>query len=201
VILWASLDHYLGLLSRQLGRITPETRADLVAEKTSDLAVKIEGGEWTPERESSRVAGYVQATARNALVDHLRRYGAVADRSDEEEGDENPLVELVADARSSPWSGVRAEEFVTGLVGCLEPLTPRERRIWELRVLHELPTKEIAAYPGVRSSVTNVDVTLYRLRRRVRACMGSKGLDTQVLPPGTWARLWIRLRDWRRGGD
>lgn len=199
VVLSAALDHGLAVHQPHLGAVTREVREDLVSEKASDLAIKIEEDRWRPEDEMpSRVAGFVMATARNGLVDHLRKHGALR-AEPEGAGESFDFERLVADPRTSPMTQVLSGDFVEALLTCIERLGERERRAWELRVMHELSTKEIANHPDVQLSVANVDVILYRLRQRVRACMADKGMEAIVPPPGTWARLWARLRDARKG--
>jgi DNA-directed RNA polymerase specialized sigma24 family protein len=90
----------------------------------------------------------------------------------------------------SPERIAEANEFATGLIECLAGLRPRSRRVWVLRAVHDLSTREIAAHPDIVASEANVDVILMRTRAHLRECLGAKGLDQEHLPPGTFTKLW-----------
>jgi len=194
VLISAALDHYVDLHQNRLGSVGREAAEDLVSEKASDLMASIEEGRWRPQDEPApRVAAFVATTARNGVVDHLRRHGPRS-RTPEGEGDEAfDFERLVAGPAADPGVAVAQEEFVEGLVECVSHLPERERRAWRLRVLYEMSTRQIAAHPELQLSPANVDVILYRVRQKVRACMAGKGLDRVVPPPGTFARLWAAL--------
>lgn len=193
VIVSAALDLFVGLHARRLGPIAREAREDLVAEKASDLMRSIEEGRWRPDQEPvERIASFVSSTARNGLVDHLRR-SSTRSAVEESPGEAFDFESMPAGPEYDPATHVARDEFVEALRQCVAVLPERDRRVWRLRVLHEMRTREIADHPEVRLSPANVDVILYRVRAKVRDCMAHRGLDRVLPPPGTFARLWSDL--------
>ena len=89
---------------------------------------------------------------------------------------------------------VKRGEYAAALCGCAERLKPRSRSIWLLRVLFELPSKQIATHPEVTLNPGHVDVILQRCRQIIRDCMQKLGYEPRDMPPGTFAELWKAFR-------
>lgn len=94
---------------------------------------------------------------------------------------------------TAPERAVESSEFASTLLDCLSPLRPRSRRVWLLRAVYELGSRDIAEHPLVRASVANVDVILMRVRQHLKDCLESKGLESGPLPAGAFALIWDRM--------
>ncbi|MBK7369256.1 MAG: hypothetical protein IPJ04_15565 [Candidatus Eisenbacteria bacterium] len=94
---------------------------------------------------------------------------------------------------AAPERAVESGEFASTLLDCLGPLRPLSRRVWLLRAVYELGSRDIAEHPLVRASVANVDVILMRVRQHLKSCLESKGLEPGPLPAGTFTLIWDRM--------
>ena len=103
-----------------------------------------------------------------------------------------PKWEVCAIGREETVSG-KSGEFASTLLDCLGPLRPLSRRVWLLRAVYELGSRDIAEHPLVRASVANVDVILMRVRQHLKSCLESKGLEPGPLPAGTFTLIWDRM--------
>ena len=192
VLLSVALALRLRLLSGRYYGIDRDRIRDLASEKALDLMRKLDYGSWKPlESAPGEVVNFVSTIARNALIDELRREtrggGGPSPDLDEVSAPEEVRVE-------APQHRAERREFVDRLMECAGRLRPSDRSVWLLRVLADLPSKEIAMHPDVNLKPGHVDVILSRCRDQIRDCMGASGLEERVLPPGTYAELWERLR-------
>ncbi len=181
---------------KSLGRLEDEDVVDIAAEKCIDLMRRIDEGAWRPQSlHPHRVRAYVRSVARNGLVDVLRRRGRIRMRplegADEELGD----AMTPGTYRSHRAFDDRAErdEFVDAVLDCVSEWSPRDRRVWMMRVFFEMPSRMIGAHPAVGTRPANVDVILQRCRARLRAWMTRRGHDITSVPTGTFAALWERF--------
>lgn len=200
--LWLVVAGLLTVQVRRHGapRLGPEERLDLVADKALEVMSRIDQGEWRPEDGGpGRVVNYLASVARFGVIDRFRALdrepqGAVDDP--DRGGAEHELP------GTAPWSDppppdpardTHAAEFAAALEECLDRLPERDRRVWVLRVLHDLRAREIAAHPEVRSSSTAIDMVISRCRKRLGACMTARGFVPTDIPPGAFTRLWETL--------
>lgn len=195
----------VGLILRQRTRALarpkpawePEDLEDVVSDKLLDLLRRFDSRAWEPEiSHPGEVVNFLNAVARNALVDLVRRRSrrvAVG----EEHIDREPIVHgLVATSEPEPAeAATERRRFVDGLLRCCGRLTERDRCIWRLRALLELSSREIAEHPDVRLRADHVDVVLQRCRERLKQCMALAGFELSTLPPGTLLALWERTRE------
>jgi RNA polymerase sigma factor (sigma-70 family) len=184
----------------KLGRIDRDSLVDLVSEKVLDLLRRIVSGDWDISRHSAPELGsFLSMTAKNAMIDHLRREGRLVHPDADEEGPgwdtarHQPAPKVAAHLEPA---GIRAErkEFASHLVDCVDELADRSRTIWFLRVMLEMNSKEIADHPEVDTTPGNVDVILQRTRNAVRDCMTRKGHKPDQMPAGTFTEIWRRFR-------
>jgi DNA-directed RNA polymerase specialized sigma24 family protein len=175
--------------------LTPEDMEDLAAEKSLDLFRRIEAGTWElAGRTGPEVAGFLSATAHNAIIDLLRHRGrlqalsgSTSDRS-------------AAGSEADPCCGelpdvcLETREFITALRDCVEGLQPRVRRVWFFRVFYGLATKEIAAHPDIGLSPPRIDELLFHVRQVITRCMEGKGQRSRQLPTGTFFEIWRSFR-------
>ena len=192
VLLSVALAQRLRLHSGRYYTLDQDRIRDLASEKALDLMRKLDHGLWKPlESAPGEVVNFVSTIARNALIDELRRdtrggVGPVPELDEVPEPDELRV--------EAPQHRAERREFVDRLMECAARLRPGDRSVWLLRVLADLPSKEIAVHPDVKLNPGHVDVILLRCRKQIRSCMGAGGLEQRELPPGTYAELWERLR-------
>jgi RNA polymerase sigma factor (sigma-70 family) len=195
-ILGHSLQRYLESHRSSHAGLTEEDVEDLASEKSLDLIRKLESGRWEiGERTGPEIAGFLATTARNGLVDLLRRPARrrqvrVA-ASDPAGGGPNNEDLPCWDTPDAP---LERKEFISALRGCAESLQPRVRRIWFFRVFYDLAAKEIAAHPDVGLKPARVDELLFNARQAIRQCMESKGQRLRQLPTGTFFEVWKSFR-------
>ncbi len=197
--LFARLQHQASLL----GRVDRAELQDIAAEKALDLFRRAESGVWdVTGRGPAELAGFLSRTARNGLVDHLRRSGRSMGIDDETRldaliaGDGNPAPH----GRRAPTASAPAEgaEFARALAACVGALKERARTIWIFRAFYEMSSKEIARHPEVGLTPGNVDVILQRSRNALGECMRRKGFEPGDLPAGAFVEIWTVFRE--RGG-
>jgi RNA polymerase sigma factor (sigma-70 family) len=191
LLLNLALLQHLRALAPRVGVRDADRIHDIAAEKALNLIGKYDRGEWKPQDSSpGELVNFIATIARNALVDERRRVRPA----------EVPIEDGAADrgtvppAAGAPLDTIARDRFVERLVGCADRLKPEHRLIWLFRVLYDMPSREIAAHPGVNLSPGNVDVILARTRDRIRRCMGVRDGDHHDLPPGTLLALWERYR-------
>lgn len=193
VLLHGALMRYLRDHAGATGRMQREDLEDLASAKALDLATAAEYGRWkVAGRSPAEVASYLSTTARNALVDAYRLLGRELPlETDVESSAGDSLLSSVPDVLS-PGAMLEAVQYADALADCVDALAPRARAAWMLRVLLDMPTRAIARHPAVGLKAGHVDVILQRCRGAMRGCMRSKGHDTDLMPPGTFALLWAR---------
>lgn len=198
--LWAILrESLMAALRRQLAAgsaLYIEDISDLASTKALELLRRAERGDWDPAgRTPSEVAAYIRSTARHALIAAARQNRRTEARDPTTEGTlEDPDWLWPWGERSTgPEERVESREFATGLLHCVGCMRPRSQRIWYLRVVLDLNTRDIATHPDVRLSQANVDVILMRARSHVRECLAARGLPPGHVPRGAFAELWDRI--------
>ncbi|MFN0150448.1 MAG: sigma-70 family RNA polymerase sigma factor [bacterium] len=175
-------------------RLEPEDIEDIASTKALDLIRRAESGEWqVRDRAPAEVAAYLSTIARNALVDLARRerlfVRSEGSSEDELDRDANALQHSMPGTTAADLPIDRAR-YAALLRCCIESLQPRARRIWLFRVLHDMPTRDIASHPDVSLKPAHVDVVLQRCRDTIRECVATRGYDPHEMPPGTVAELW-----------
>lgn len=199
---WQLLHHsLLALLSmhrRRLGPVQDDDLLDIAAEKCADLLCRFEDGRWEPlDSTPWQCRGFLSKVARNGLVDVLRRA-----RPDVIGGEEAEiLLEGEADSGTDAQTTLAVDRahFVAALVACLDAVSDRDRRIWVLRVVHDLSSRQIARHPDVRLVHSHVDVILHRCRRSIRSCLKGRGIESNDLPAGLFTELWLQLQTGKEG--
>jgi RNA polymerase sigma factor (sigma-70 family) len=190
IILRDCLFRYLRCYAAQIYRAPREDLEDVASAKALDLLRRAESGVWKPGgRSPCEIAGYVAAAARNGLLDLAERNG----RTERLEPDRIELspqtLEWLAQPEP-PGAVAETHEFVAALKDCVARLDPRRRRIWFLRVLHDMSSRDIAAHPDVQLTAAHVDVDAQRARDAIKKCLGSKGFEPRDLSSLVFVELW-----------
>ena len=187
LVLSTALLAFLRRRSRPGGTLDAEDLKDIAAQKALEVMQHYDRGQWDPARTSAgQVVTMLQRVARNGWVDEMRRrkgreHGVVADRE-------------IPATGATPDTTLARREFAAALVDCASRLQPAHRTAWLLRLLYDMPSREIAAHPEVRLNVGHVDVILQRCRRQVSQCLAGKGLGPADLQPGVFVELWRAFR-------
>ncbi len=181
--------------SRRVGFITPEDAEDLASARTLELVRRLDQGKWevagvTP----AQMNAFLTTVARNAVVDHQRRAGRWRQAPAETIDRESPAVRSSIPASRPADASILRREFVRALVACVRRLPAAHQRIWFLRVLLEMPSRQIASHPEVNLKVGNVDVIQQRCRQRISECIRTKGFEPNAMPAGTFTELWRTFR-------
>lgn len=197
---WVLLRDCLHSMLRQEAARFPGTVAedleDVASAKALDLLARAERGSWSPaNRSPGEMVSYLRATARHGLVRNAQQRS----RTVSLEGMAAPEGEV--GKQDGPWHApsaqpertVESHEFAERLLDCLDPLRPRSRRVWLLRAVYEMGSRDIAEHPQVRASVANVDVILMRVRDHLKQCLAARGLEPGPLPAGTFSLIWDRM--------
>jgi RNA polymerase sigma factor (sigma-70 family) len=194
LLIKTALSRYLRFHAARLGPVTSEDLEDIASEKAFDLLCKIELKEWDLSgRHATEIQSYLSHTARNGLVNWLKKTRRQVRESGEERQDgqlETPHRRSQATAEVRPDVEIERREFVDELQKCVDLLSRRDRRIWFLRVFCEMKTKEIARHPEVGLKPGHVDVLIQRSRSTVKDCMQNKGFGPGDVYPGTFTALW-----------
>lgn len=175
---------------------TPEDLEDVASAKALDLLLRAERGSWNPtNRSSGEVVSYLRATARHGLVRNTQQRSRTVplERAVAREGEGEARTSEWDAPLSAPERSVESREFAERLLDCLDPLRPRSRRVWLLRAVYEMGSRDIAEHPQVRASVANVDVILMRVREHLKACLAANGHEPGPLPAGTFTLIWDRM--------
>jgi RNA polymerase sigma-70 factor, ECF subfamily len=88
--------------------------------------------------------------------------------------DQNVLERELFTEADAELVGRSQEEALQALRSCLENLTPRARRLIELRYQSAIPLAQLAEDARLRSGT--LAVTLFRIRETLRICMTGKGI-------------------------
>jgi len=197
-ILFSALSLYLRFHASRLGRVAPEDREDLAADKSLDLLRRIVSGKTDlSNRSSAEIESFLSKVARNGLLDFVRKAGrwvALGEEDGAKWGVRLAQQESTAARVDSPDGLVERREFAAALRRCTEQLSPRSRWIWFLRVFYGMSSKDIAVHPKISLRASHVDVLLQRSRQTVRKCMNRRGYESRDMPPGAFVELWKRFR-------
>ena len=184
-----ALQKYARDCARRIHDMDPEDIRDIASDKSLGLFRSLGTGLWDPMGSSpAAICAFLASVARHGVVDRLR-----VDRREVKMPEfrksllphwETPVLE------NQPASAVDSAEHARAIVQCARSLTPRARRVWYLRVIHDLSSVDIAAHPAVASRPAAVDVMLLRCRKTMRTCMTGKGFKLGALPVGTFSMLW-----------
>lgn len=190
VLINAILSRYVRLHSKTLGMIDAEDVRDIASEKAMAFVHNLRnGGRDMGEMHVAQIAAYVSVLARNGLVDTLRKKGRQAVVAE----DAPAMSVRVAPESDGAELNVRHEQFLRAICHCVGSLAPRAQSAWFMRAFLDMSSREIAAHPDVRMTVTAVDMMLSRTRRVLSECMNKKGLSADDAPPGTFVALWELL--------
>jgi len=175
--------------SRRIHGMDPEDIRDIASDKSLELLGSLATGLWDPVASTpAGICAFLASVARHGVVDRLR-----ADRREVPvpEFDESLLPHWETPLQENqPASVLDSAEHARAIVQCARSLTPRARRVWYLRVIHDLSSADIASHPAVASRPAAVDVMLLRSRKIMKACMAGKGFSPGALPTGTFSMLW-----------
>jgi len=194
LLLNTAICRYLRSHAAKLGSLGEQDLEDIAAEKSLDLLLKIESGEWDiQDRSPLEIAGFLSKVARNGLVDLYRQSGRLVVTGE----DGRPEWDMDEQAQygrprvpDPPDVQIARQEFSQALRRCADQLDARSRRIWFFRAFYTMSSKKIAAHPDVRLKASHVDVLLQRSRVAIRDCMHGQGHEPQDMPPGTFVELW-----------
>ncbi|MEZ4397167.1 MAG: RNA polymerase sigma factor [Candidatus Krumholzibacteriia bacterium] len=128
--------------------------------------------------EPARLRAYLFATARNLLVNHLRRRGVV--RAASELGVVEGVEELATPAPDGADDGHRARTLALALERELGRLPAEQREAFTLGALERWPYAEIAARKGW--SLSKVKINVYRARKTLMRRLGedAPGADDEM---------------------
>ncbi|MCH7665247.1 MAG: sigma-70 family RNA polymerase sigma factor [Acidobacteria bacterium] len=160
----ADLRHLIALSIRRTAHefsvlIHPEDVEDL----TQDVLLRL--WERQPECAPECRTAYIRRVARNLTVDALRRRGA-AKRSDSRTFRLDDVTNL-RDRSPGPLTLLVArEELQQRITACRRHLSDSQLHIFFLVYLNDLKTKEAVRITG--QSISAIDSTIYRARRRLR---------------------------------
>lgn len=134
---------------------------------------------------------WVFAILKNKIADALRQRHRLVEASRllGSHGDEDDLNELFdqkgfwqADERPMGWGSPEAviqdKQFWRIFEACLEHLPAQQARVFMMREFIEMETGEVCASTGM--TVSNLNVTLYRARLRLRECLENRWFDRRV---------------------
>lgn len=159
------LDHYAALIRMVAFRAGVRDRDDLL-ELHQDLALRLLDLLPTlAERIQSSFSGWLHWQVRDLAKRQRRR----AERA-REAAMPAPADALVTEPgdQGAAWEAIRA---------CRDHLPERERAVFELRFLGGMSLREVAAQ--LQSNDNAVAQAVFRLVRRMRECLGTKGYDLQ----------------------
>lgn len=202
LLLNAAILKYLRIHARRYVSASHEDIQDLASDKTLDLLRRLDQHLWDPTQAGpGQLCSFISTLARNGLIDHLRVVGSK--RVQEMETADTALVSetVLKPRKESPDAGVHRERFAEAVGDCAGLLNERTRKIWFLRVLLDMPSKEIAHHPGVNMKASAVDMALSRSRGVIRDCMNEKGFEAEDMPSGVFTTLWETFRGEIEGGD
>ena len=196
LLLNAAITRYLRFHSRRYGYGAQEDLQDIASEKSLELLRRIDNRMWDPTDASpGQLCSFISTLARNGLIDHMRVIGSK--RADEVEAVDSGRIlpgTALRPRDESTDAGADRDRFVEAISECAGLLKARTRMIWFLRVLLEMPSKDIAHHPGVNMKSAAVDMALSRCRTVIRQCMEEKGFKADDVPSGSFAALWEAFR-------
>lgn len=176
--------------SRRLGRVAEADLEDVASQKALELMRRVEDGRLDlASMMPARVHGLLSATARNGVVDLLRRENV------------RELVVVPQATQAGPDDALARREFAESIVSCLGSLTSRARTAWYLRAFWEWPSERIARHPAIASTPNAVEVMVHRARASIRTCLARRGLDPAAMPPGTFVAVFESIRASEEGRD
>jgi DNA-directed RNA polymerase specialized sigma24 family protein len=145
------------------------------------------------------VVAFLSAAARYGLLDLKRLHARSVVMSGDTEWEQShgeAAFWPASQTALSPSSAVEVRDFAHALRSCLGTMPARSTRIWFLRAVLGLSSREIAGHPDVGLTSPHVDVLMQRTRADLKACMEAKGHARNDLPPGTFVELWDYFRGW-----
>ena len=190
-----ALQRYARAFARRFGVLDREELRDIAADKALDLLGRLDSPSWHSAASTpGEICAFLAGVARHGVVDRLRARGREL-RWSNDRRHEAPCQtdEAGIDAAGPITSTADSAEHARAIAECAMNLTFRARRVWFLRVFHDLPSADIARHPDVASTPAAVDAMLMRCRKNMRACITTRGFDPSRIPPGTFARLWEML--------
>ena len=196
VLLHAAIMKYLRIHGRRFASASAEDLQDIASDKALDLLRRLDHQLWDPTGAGpGQLCSFVSTLARNGLIDHLRVEGSKR-REEVETADTAAVSPTVLKPRhEAPDARIRRERFAEALGACAELLKARTRKIWFMRVLLDMPSKEIAHHPGINMRPAAVDMALSRCRNVIRDCMNEKEFEPEDMPPGVFTTIWEQFRD------
>ena len=193
VLLHSAIRRYLRLHASRMGALSRDDADDLVSEKALELFRRVESRTWrVDDYDAPQLATFLSNVARNALLRFYRLRGREPNFGDEEDGDSRNFESEVSAELAS--DSLDRREFIDALLRCAEALKMRDRKIWLLRVFHEMPSRLIAQHGEIRLKASHVDVLLQRCRQSVKDCMDDQGLNASDMPTGCFTELWRRMQ-------
>jgi DNA-directed RNA polymerase specialized sigma24 family protein len=196
MLLNAAISRYLRVHRKRYEYGATEDLQDIASDKSLELLRKIDNHTWDPTDASpGQLCSFLSTLARNGLIDHMRVIGSK--RQDEVEAvDAGKVLRGTAmqPRHERADAGVDRDRFVEAVGNCAALLRERTRTIWFLRVLLDMPSKDIAHHPGINMKSAAVDMALSRCRTVIRQCMEEKGFKIDDVPPGAFSVLWEAFR-------
>lgn len=202
LLLNAAILKYLRIHGRRYTSASHEDIQDLASDKTLDLLRRLDHQQWDPTQAGpGQLCSFISTLARNGLIDHLRVVGSKRAQEMETADREAVSPTVMKPREEAPEAGFQRERFAEAVGDCAGLLNERTRKIWFMRVLLDMPSKEIAHHPGVNMKPSAVDMALSRCRGLIRDCMQEKGFEAEDMPPGVFTTLWETFRGEIEGGN
>lgn len=196
LIAFAAVSRYVRYHA-QSGAVDPEDLKDIASEKAIAFLQHASDTVWTDgTTHPGQVCSYFSTLAHNGLMDHFR-----SRRHWVQPALLEAVRETAAGVATQPETYLARRQFAEALRDCIAGLPVKARVGWFLRIMLNMPSREIARHPEVRMNVAAVDMMLSRTRKIVRARMREKGFDPQEIPAGTLALLWQSVRNELERGD
>ena len=118
-----------------------------------------------------KVVDYFRRTSREPLQ-HADQPGHAAEDTFLDDGHWKPEAATMQAWPEQPDRLIERRQFWDALAGCMDRLSPRAAQVFTLRELDELETEQICEL--LQLTPTNFGVILYRARKQLRDCLGSR---------------------------
>ncbi len=118
-----------------------------------------------------KVVDYFRRTSREP-IQQADQPGPAAEDAFLDDGHWKPEAATMQAWPEQPDRLIERRQFWDALSGCLDRLSPRAAQVFTLRELDELETEQICEL--LQLTPTNFGVILYRARKQLRDCLGSR---------------------------
>jgi RNA polymerase sigma-70 factor, ECF subfamily len=171
-VIYELIEAYQIRLRRLLIRMTGDRELAEDFSQETWLRVLLHGAQYKGD---AKLSTWIFAIARNLVFDQTRRLAAKAVMVQQENGKPHP-IDVLPSHLLDPFEMTLEGETARRLRRVLATLTPKQRRLVELRYTHELPLDVIARATGL--SLGTVKSTIHRSLLRLRKAAQSGATST-----------------------